>query len=126
MLVMVESPAERLAVVLRQVRDKTMTQIDLAATVGESQSWVSRRESGEVEPTPSEVARIEQALRIPAGTVFLLAGLVDGDVSARAAIATDPLLTQDARDILLGAYDAVIEGIRRRGESTGDDIAEHS
>lgn len=125
MPVMVDGPTERLASSLRQVRDGIMTQVDLAAALGETQSWVSRRESGEVEPTPSELARIEQALGVPFGSIYQLAGLVVGEVSTRVAIATDPQLSQDARDVLLGAYDALIEGLRRRGESPSGGVDPH-
>lgn len=114
---MPESAPHQLAVALRQTRASVTTQEDLAATLGESQSWVSRRESGEVEPTPSELARIEAALKVAAGTVYRLAGLVDDEVSTRAAIAIDPSLSPEARLILLGAYDASVAGSRRRGDA---------
>lgn len=115
---MVDSPAERLAVALRQARDKVMTQIDLAGALGESQSWVSRRESGEVEASPSELARIEEALGLPAGTVYKLAGLVGDGGSARAAIAADPLLNQRGRNVVLATYDAVLVELREQAQST--------
>lgn len=82
-----------------------------------TQNWVSRRERGEVELTPTEVAVIEQALGARHGSVYWLAGLIEGDAdpqetwtwtSARRAIENDPLLTESLRRVVLGAYDGAV------------------
>lgn len=123
MLTMADGTAERMALVLRQMRPKDTTQEQLGAILGgETQSWVSRRESGEVEATPSEIARFETAYGVPPGTIYRLAGLIQesGDIPARAAIAHDPLLTREHRRVLLATYDASLAAIREREGAESD------
>jgi transcriptional regulator with XRE-family HTH domain len=114
MLVMSEMAA-RLGAALRRLREQAdLTQIDLAIAVGESQSWVSRRENAETEATPSEIARWERATGNRLGTAYDLVGLAEPGVLTRSAIETDPLLSDDQREIMLSAYDTAIARHRRR------------
>lgn len=129
MLAVADSTAERVGAVIRQLRASAgMKQEDLAERLGEAQAWVSRRELATTEATPSEIERIEQALGVELGSIYRLAGLViGGDGSTRIAITEDPLLSQEAKRILLGAYDSVVAGLRRRGrQRPGDGVPEES
>lgn len=119
MLTMTET-AERLGAALRKLREGRMTQLALVAAIGESQSWLSRRENGETELTPSEIERIEQALQAEPGTLYELAGLARPGTSARAAIRNDPLLTDEGRRVVLGAYDAAVQRSSRSKRGRGN------
>jgi len=120
----VSETAERLGAAVRELREAAgKTQADLIGLLGErGQSWLSRRENGETELTPSEIERIERVLGAEPGAVFRVAGMCTGAGSVRAALDSDPLLDDQSRRILLHAYDAAVRGTRavrrrKRGDS---------
>ncbi len=47
-----------------------MRQGELARELGRNRSWVSRVESGEIDPSPTEQAKIAQILGLPISTLF--------------------------------------------------------
>lgn len=120
----VSETAERLGAVIQELRSKAgLTQAELGEAVGEAQAWVSRRENATTEPTPSEIERIEQALGVQPGEIYERAGVSGPNHSARKAILDDPLLSREARAIVLSAYDAAVRRVGRVGRrkrSNGD------
>lgn len=107
--------AERLGAAVRKLREGAgLTQREVVDRLGEddTQNWLSRRERGEVEFAVGEIREVERVLHCRPGTVYVLAGLVAPEASARAAIAADSDLTDAMRQVLLSAYDTAIATAR--------------
>lgn len=47
-----------------------MSQVRLGQLIGRSNSWVSRVESGEIDASPTEQAKIAEALGVPSSVIF--------------------------------------------------------
>lgn len=84
----------------------------LAAGVGVDQSTVSRWIRGETQPSFEKLMRLELAAGRPRGFVLRLAGMIDDDASARHALDQDEALSDQARAILVAAYDAAVGAVR--------------
>jgi hypothetical protein len=93
------------------------TGVDLAAAVDRSQSAVARYYNDR-EPDFAMTVLIEEALGLPGGTLFALAGYTPStsDVDALAALDLDPSLTLAQKErVAFG----LIEALRARGAHSG-------
>jgi transcriptional regulator with XRE-family HTH domain len=84
----------------------SMKQDALARAVGVDQPTISKWERGTVRPSLDDIARVEKATGRARGWVLIAAGLVDGITSTLDAIDGDPMLTEQAREMLRAAYQA--------------------
>lgn len=87
---------------IRSARSERMTQTELGERLGVKQSYVSRWEI-DYPPQRATVARIEEALDLPAGTLMREAGYAEG-LSVEDAIRSDLRLTPANQQMLLNAY----------------------
>lgn len=86
------------------------SQNQVARTIGIDPATLSRWVNGQPMEQVAAVSKIEQALELPRGHLFIAAGYVDGEpLSVRDAIATDPDLPANLRQIVLTTYDSVIQ-----------------
>lgn len=79
------------------------TQTDVAALLNEKQSTISRWEKGGLFPSIADITRFEQALGLPAGSVFAAAGLIEV-ADAEAALLADPALDELQRGAVIEFY----------------------
>ena len=90
--------------------DANMSQNELARRVGRSPATMNRWINGQDLDQFDIAMAIEDALELPRGHLFIAAGYVDGEpLSVRDAIATDPDLPANLRQIVLTTYDSVIQ-----------------
>lgn len=100
---------------------RRVTQRELADRLGVKQPTVSAWISGDAEPAPEIVFRIEEALELGPGTLsrhlgYLPPAAVKTSAGVETAILDDPTLSIDAKNALLGAYRAVAgSGKTKRG-----------
>jgi len=80
----------------------------LAAGVGVDQSTISRWIRGETQPSFEKLMRLEVAAGRARGYVLRLAGMIDVEVNARHALDQDEALSDQARAILVAAYEAAV------------------
>ena len=79
------------------------------------QTTVSNWEKGSI---PLErIVQVEDALRLPPGTLLVRAGYVPDRRSFQAAVLADPTLEESDRQALLKLYAALSSGTRRGSES---------
>jgi transcriptional regulator with XRE-family HTH domain len=80
----------------------------LAAGVGVDQSTISRWIRGETQPSFEKLMRLEVAAGRARGYVLRLAGMIDVEVNARHALDQDEALSDEARAILVAAYEVAV------------------
>jgi len=85
----------------------------LAEVSGVSNPYLSQIERGLRNPSAEILGQIAKALRISAETLYLRAGLLDErddseDTSVASVIASDPLLTERQRGVLLDIYSSFV------------------
>jgi transcriptional regulator with XRE-family HTH domain len=86
---------------------------DLASALGITEGYLSKIANGNVPGlTLTMVARIEEALDVPAGTIFVAAGYVEDVTTPEAAVRSDGELPRLTKDVLLAASDAARQGRR--------------
>lgn len=109
--------------VLRDCRkEHDLSQAGLADITGIHQTMISLFENDKDLPTIGEVAVFERALGMSRGAMLIASGWVTRPTSVEACLEQDADLTPDARDSLLGAYNGVVAGIKRRRELRRKDL----
>lgn len=92
-----------------------LTQTEVAAAMSElgpavNQSKVSRWVTGAGEPSFEELARLEQVCNRPRGFILAAAGFAKA-MTVPEVIAIDPALDDQARRMLLGAYEVAVKAV---------------
>lgn len=100
---------------LRKCYEGRCTQAEIATAIGVTQGQVSAWMTGRERPTIDRILQVEEACGRPRGFVVVNSGLVDDHPTVEQAIDMDGLLTDDDRDMLKAAYEALVT--RRRGEA---------
>lgn len=96
---------------IKRARGAT-TQDQLAALLPDvSQPQVSKWEKGKQAPSIQAIMAIEDALGRPRGWIFRAAGLVAEPVDVREAVASDPSLSDEARRVLVLAYETFSDAL---------------
>jgi transcriptional regulator with XRE-family HTH domain len=101
------SIARRLGEVMRQARTDSHlpTQVQLAAALGMEQTKLSRWELGKLLPNLVDIARVEDALRLPRGDLLLRCGAVElPDLDAERALEADRRLSDAGRSAMLSLF----------------------
>jgi transcriptional regulator with XRE-family HTH domain len=97
-----------IATALRTVRElQGLTQTEVAERIGLQQQLISRYESdlGGIEPSASTIFGLEEVMGARHGSVLRTAGLVDdGDNTVEGALACEPRLTENMREVVLQTY----------------------
>ena len=109
-----------LAAAIRQAYRGVHTQTGLAAVLGVAQNTVSRWSTGEVEPSLSDIVRLEQACEVPRGFVLRSAGYVLDHETVEDAIAADPRLDAPRRELILATYRVAVA--QSSGRPTGTNV----
>lgn len=115
--------SERIGTAVRQLLGE-VSQAELARRLDVDPSVVNRWVNGKAPFDHDDVANIENALGLTAGTIALVAGLYDPQAgeSVPALIASDPSLDEEDRRLLLALY----ERSRRRVQPNHDGVTDHS
>jgi transcriptional regulator with XRE-family HTH domain len=90
---------------------------DPDARVVVTQPAYSRWETGDNPVSLNNLVAIERVLGVPAGYLFVRAGLVPSDTEVVSAVGNDPLLDEAGRLIVLNAYEAEVERVKRQRRS---------
>jgi transcriptional regulator with XRE-family HTH domain len=112
-----------------QRRQAELSLRKLASQAGVSNPYLSQIERGLRQPSARILKDIAKALRISAETLYVRAGILDGDAEATdlaAGILRDPHLTERQKQVLIDVY----RSFRADGSSTptaeeADDRKEH-
>jgi len=93
-----------------------LSQDELAEASGVGQSTISKWERGLAGRSPrvEDIRRIEEALQLTSGRLFVVAGYVKLPTSTVEAIALDPALDRGYRQILIEAYEGAIRSSAAR------------
>lgn len=98
---------------IRQRREAAQQSIrDLSRLAGVSNPYLSQIERGLRKPSAEILQQIARALHVSAETLYVRAGILDGDTpranteppSVEEAVLADPLLTAEQKSSLLGVY----------------------
>jgi transcriptional regulator with XRE-family HTH domain len=102
---------------IRQQREQAKISLrQLAQAAGVSNPYLSQIERGLRKPSAEILQQIAKGLRISAEALYVQAGILEdrpADTGFRAAVLTDPALTERQKQILLEIYESF------RGERTG-------
>lgn len=99
-----KSDAHRVCAALREVlKESGKTQEELGKLIGEAQQNVGRIMNGR-EPKPSEIIKIERALRRTPGTVYSKAGLCARPTDLEAMLGSDPRLIPEFQQLAVESY----------------------
>jgi len=98
---------------IRQRREAAQQSIrDLSRLAGVSNPYLSQIERGLRKPSAEILQQIARALHVSAETLYIRAGILDGDVnrvevaapSVEEAVLGDPLLSTEQKNTLLSVY----------------------
>lgn len=98
---------------IRQRREATQQSIrDLSRLAGVSNPYLSQIERGLRKPSAEILQQIARALHVSAETLYVRAGILDGDSSrvpgaapsVEEAVLADPLLSSEQKNSLLSVY----------------------
>ena len=98
---------------IRQRREAAQQSIrDLSRLAGVSNPYLSQIERGLRKPSAEILQQIARALHVSAETLYIRAGILDGDssrapsaaLSVEEAVLADQLLTQEQKNSLLSVY----------------------
>jgi transcriptional regulator with XRE-family HTH domain len=107
---------------IRQQREQAKFSLrQLAQAAGVSNPYLSQIERGLRKPSAEILQQIAKGLRISAEALYVQAGILEdrpSDTGVRAAVLTDPALTERQKQILLEIYESF------RGERVVDPAAE--
>src|SRR6476660_3112825 len=96
----------------------------LAKLAGVSNPYLSQIERGLRKPSAEILQQIAKALRISAETLYVQAGILEErqeeGPGLRAAILTDPLISERQKQALLAVYEAFLKENREEREADGD------
>jgi transcriptional regulator with XRE-family HTH domain len=102
---------------IRQQREQAKFSLrQLAQAAGVSNPYLSQIERGLRKPSAEILQQIAKGLRISAEALYVQAGILEdrpSDTGVRAAVLTDPTLTERQKQILLEIYESF------RAEATG-------
>ena len=108
---------------IREQRDLSRLSLRrLSDLAGISNPYLSQIERGLRKPSAEILQQIAKALRISAETLYERAGLLearDRQSDTVAAILSDPLLSEDARQTLLKVYLTLRSGPDEQGDAAG-------
>ena len=110
------------AFIREQRRSARLSLRNLSALSGISNPYLSQIERGLRKPSAEILQQIAKALRISAETLYERAGLLearDRQSDTVAAILSDPLLSEDARQTLLKVYLTLRSGPDEQGDPAG-------
>lgn len=122
----------RLGRLIKDTRDQlSMSQAELAEAIGTGvrQTAVSRWENGEVLFDLDMIFDIETALHLAPGTLLIRAGFVEPDNAGTTemVIVSDPVLSPEARKLLLHTYttlrtfSAAADAVKMDGKPAAED-----
>jgi len=101
---------------IRQQREQAKISLrQLADQAGVSNPYLSQIERGLRKPSAEILQQIAKGLRISAEALYVQAGILEdrpGDSGVRAALLTDPTLTERQKQVLVEIY----ESFRREGQ----------
>jgi transcriptional regulator with XRE-family HTH domain len=101
---------------IRQQREQAKISLrQLAEQAGVSNPYLSQIERGLRKPSAEILQQIAKGLRISAEALYVQAGILEdrpGDSGVRAALLTDPTLTERQKQVLVEIY----ESFRREGQ----------
>ena len=101
---------------IRQQREQAKISLrQLAEQAGVSNPYLSQVERGLKKPSAEILQQIAKGLRISAEALYVQAGILEdrpGDSGVRAALLTDPTLTERQKQVLVEIY----ESFRREGQ----------
>ena len=101
---------------IRQQREQAKISLrQLADQAGVSNPYLSQIERGLRKPSAEILQQITKGLRISAEALYVQAGILEdrpGDSGVRAALLTDPTLTERQKQVLVEIY----ESFRREGQ----------
>ncbi len=101
---------------IRQQREQAKISLrQLAEQAGVSNPYLSQVERGLRKPSAEILQQIAKGLRISAEALYVQAGILEdrpGDSGVRAALLTDPQLTERQKQVLIEIY----ESFRREGQ----------
>ena len=109
-----EEVAVRLGRALRSLRSQIgVSASEVARRIEQPSHYVSRWETGQRTPDLAVVNRIEDALEVTRGTVLKMAGFVStADSKTLEVLASDPLLDEVTRPVVVSAYTAAVRASR--------------
>jgi transcriptional regulator with XRE-family HTH domain len=115
---------------IRQQREQAKFSLrQLAQAAGVSNPYLSQIERGLRKPSAEILQQIAKGLRISAEALYVQAGILEdrpSDTGVRAAVLTDPTLTERQKQILLEIYEsfrAEANGSRATSNGTGPTAA---
>jgi len=115
---------------IRQQREQAKFSLrQLAQAAGVSNPYLSQIERGLRKPSAEILQQIAKGLRISAEALYVQAGILEdrpSDTGVRAAVLTDPTLTERQKQILLEIYEsfrAEANGSRATANGTGPTAA---
>src|ERR1700686_2751673 len=95
---------------IRQQREQAKISLrQLAEQAGVSNPYLSQVERGLRKPSVEILQQIARGLRISAEALYVQAGILEdrpGDSGVRAALLTDPQLTERQKQVLIGIYES--------------------
>jgi transcriptional regulator with XRE-family HTH domain len=125
---------------IKQQREQAKISLrQLADQAGVSNPYLSQVERGLRKPSAEILQQIAKGLRISAEALYVQAGILEdrpGDSGVRAALLTDPHLTERQKQVLIEIYESfrreskqpptaeIIEVVRDRQTAEGDSAAE--
>lgn len=96
---------QSLGAALRAVREgRGVTQVEVAAKLGVAQTSISAWERDKDRPTLEAIRDFERYIGTEVGTVLRLAGFAPAGGGTEAAILSDPMLSPEDRDLVVGVY----------------------
>ncbi len=102
-----------LGAAIRNAYAAKFTQGEVARQLGVAQNTVSRWSTGDVEPSLSDIFKIEQICGLASGHILRAAGYVAELASAEEFIASDHRLDSARRELMLSAYVAALQQSNR-------------
>lgn len=81
-----------------------LSQQALSAATGIDQSLISKYARGATQPPLDALVKVDEACGQPRGHVLRLAGYVQDSIDIEAALASDPALDQEGRDMVVRLY----------------------
>lgn len=100
--------AIHLGAAVRAARGR-MTQGELAAALGVDQPTISKWERDDIRPSLEQLRAIEETTGRRRGFILIAAGVVEDVTSVEDAIEAHPDLSEEARRVLLRAFDGALE-----------------
>jgi len=109
----INPPYHEMANLIRESRDaRQLSQRALSSLLGMSGAYTAHLESGKIQPSVETLRRISKALRLPYGTLALLAGYIDTDIYDKPLGTTHLARLTDIGDLSDEEWEAVLDFAR--------------